>query len=143
VGERGGFEQTHSAQHCAVARAREHLPAPKEEHAECGLEEVRSQRRHPHKTRMRSGRRTVRAAALRLDGTCLSVRGDAGEDLDALKEDWGRLGSFLCSCNAAHEKGEISLVSPCARETRTRDRSYFQGGGARTRAHVWTDPGCS
>src|SRR5687767_14791641 len=85
MGERGGFEQTHSAQHCAVARTREHLPAPEEGHAERGLEEVRSQRRHPDKTRMRSGRRTVRAAALRLDGACLSVRGDAGEDLDALK----------------------------------------------------------
>src|SRR5688572_23717869 len=48
-----------------------------------------------------------------------------------------------CSPKAHTRYGWISLVSPCARETRTRDQSDFQYGGARTRAHVRTDPGCS
>src|SRR5689334_605450 len=39
--------------------------------------------------------------------------------------------------------GWTSLVSPCARDRRTRDQSYFYIGGAPSRAHVWTDPGCS
>jgi hypothetical protein len=50
---------------------------------------------------------------------------------------------LLCSPNAHTRREGISLVSPCARERRTPDPSYCQRGGAPTRAHVWTDPGCS
>ena len=43
----------------------------------------------------------------------------------------------------AHQKGWISLVILALAEGGTPDQSYFQIGGAPSRAHVWTDPGCS
>src|SRR5687767_12360488 len=69
-----------------MARAREHLPAAEERCAERGLEEVRPERVDPDGSRMQASRRAVRAAAGRVDGACVSVRGNTGEDLDALKK---------------------------------------------------------
>lgn len=67
-----------------MARAREHLSAAEEGHDERGLEEVRPERLDPDGSGMQASRRAIRAAALRLDGACLSLRRHARKDLDAL-----------------------------------------------------------
>src|SRR6476661_2090517 len=107
-----------------MARAREHLLAAEEGHAERGLEEVRPERLDPDRSRVQASRRAVRAAALRLDGACLSVCRHARANLDALKQGPRAVG-LLCSSNAHSRKGDRKrMVAPSQIAEDARPPSY-------------------
>src|SRR4030095_5374870 len=95
-----------------MARAREHLLAAEEGHAERGLEEVRPERLDPDRSRVQASRRAVRAAALRLDGACLSVCRHPRAHLDTLKQGLPRATGLLSRRTGTPERDRRRMVAP-------------------------------